>query len=90
MTHQDSSRLSTSLFSRLWWVWSAIVGFLCCHGWDLVFNFEEWRYDMFMHPDEAANSITIWLILGPLPGAILAMLVVGCIRWWRKRKKTAQ
>jgi|GEM_PF-1006778 hypothetical protein len=84
---------SINWFSRLWWLWAAIAGFICGRGYELILDYPEWHYSMFLHANgvEEYIAITGWLILGPLPAAILVVIVVGCVRLWLRRKsKSAQ
>lgn len=83
---------SINWFSRLWWLWAAIAGFLCGYGYEPFIDFQQWRYSMYMHNDDAqaAFAMTCWLICGPLPAAILAVIVTGCVRFWLRRRKSAQ
>jgi len=82
---------SINWFSRLWWLWAAIAGFLCGYGYEIL-DYPQWHYSVFLHcanDEQAALALTCWLILGPLPVVILAITVVGGVRWWLRRKNKA-
>ncbi len=83
---------SNNWFSRLWWLWAAIAGIICGRGYEPILDYPEWHYGVFLHcanDEQAAFALMCWLVMGPLPVAVLAVVAVGSIRWWLRRKSKA-
>jgi hypothetical protein len=68
-------------------VLGALVGFIAVGGWEVIFNFEEWRYGTFYRANnDELTFLAQWFFFGPARG-MAAGLAIATLCYFLLRKK---